>query len=138
MNFLKLYNKNLNGNFWGIFLTTLCAIHCALSPFIVFLFPVVDFFAFENEIFEVGILLTAILITGYQIKKMYSNHKNSWILLTFFTALLINFLSFLPILNSLRPIAHITGSILLAISLFWSLRETKNCIHLPIPTNESI
>ena len=138
MNFLKLYNKNLNSNFWGIFLTTLCAIHCALSPFIVFLFPVVDFFAFENEIFEVGILLTAILITGYQIKRMYSNHKNSWILFTFFSALLINFLSFLPILNSLRPITHIIGSILLAISLFWSLRETKTCIHLPIPTNESI
>jgi len=134
MNFIKIYNKNP----WGIFLTSLCTIHCALSPFLVFLFPVADFFTFENEVFEFGILSTAIFITGYQIKKMYTNHKNTWILFTFFTALFINFISFLPILLSLRPIIHIIGSFLLAIALFWSLRETKTCIHLPISTNESI
>ena len=65
----------LLGNSGGL-MALLCAIHCALTPIVLVLFPALAGNWMESESAEWGILILSFLFGGYMMLKGFSQHKN--------------------------------------------------------------
>ncbi len=65
----------------GSVMSLLCAIHCALTPIILTLFPTIAGSWFESEAIEIGVMIASFLLGGGILLNSYRTHKS---LLPFF------------------------------------------------------
>lgn len=64
----------------GIFLSSVCAIHCLVTPFLLLALPLLGEF-FENEWIHKGMLLLVIPVALYAFLSGYKHHRQWYVLL---------------------------------------------------------
>lgn len=62
---------SINMDFAGFCASSLCAIHCMITPFIMVLFPFVKLSVFGNGVFEVTLLITSVFLGFTSLLKAY-------------------------------------------------------------------
>ena len=73
---MKSYSKS-NLDSLGICTSSLCAIHCLVTPFVILLFPFAGLAFLEGESFEISILIISIILAALSLVRSYfKNHKN--------------------------------------------------------------
>jgi hypothetical protein len=114
----------------GIWLSTICLIHCITFPIIIALLPVFKIAFAVNHYVEVGLLLSTAAIGTYSLWHGFKlHHKKISPLLLFFSGVILMFILHLNHhhegFSFLRVFGEISGALFIASSLFLNLRLTK-------------
>lgn len=68
------HNLALKLDMWGFSASTICAIHCALMPFIIVFLPMLGLQFIANPIIELIFISTSLLIGAFTFRHGYYNH----------------------------------------------------------------
>lgn len=68
------HNIALNLDLIGFSASTLCAIHCALMPFVFLILPLIGLGFATNSLFEYSFILISLIIGTFTFKHGYLNH----------------------------------------------------------------
>jgi hypothetical protein len=66
----------INWNLLGVSAGLACAIHCALLPFVVSTLPLFGVDILENDFFEAGMILIALMIGGFNLLHGFRRHHH--------------------------------------------------------------
>ena len=66
-----------HADFFGFLASLLCIIHCICVPFLISLMPLMGAAYLENPIFESGLILLSLVITGFAFRR---NFKGAYII----------------------------------------------------------
>lgn len=90
------HNLALKLDLWGFSASAICAIHCALMPFIIVFLPIFGLQFIANPIVEIFFIATSLLIGSFTFRHGYYNHHRKiypfMIFLIGFTVILIGHL----------------------------------------------
>lgn len=78
--------KTENWDRWGIFLSSLCAIHCLVTPFLILALPVLGGY-FENELVHIIMALFVVPVGVFAFWSGYKHHKKMYLLVMGFVGL---------------------------------------------------
>lgn len=78
--------KTENWDRWGIFLSTLCAIHCLLTPVLILSLPALGSY-FENEMVHIIMALFVVPVGAFAFWSGYKHHKKMYLLVLGFVGL---------------------------------------------------
>jgi ABC-type iron transport system FetAB permease component len=115
----------------GVSLSVMCAIHCAVWPLLLTIFPLIGAEAFHNHTFELLLIGSSALIAGYTLIKDYTNHKKSraiFVAIAGFALIALShfhYTSQWPLLTDNMVTA--SGGMIIASSYFWNWRLRKTC-----------
>jgi len=71
---MKVPFVGLHGDFFGFSASMLCAVHCAVLPFLLSLSPMVGLRALQNPWIEYVIILISFCIASYTLVRSYHKH----------------------------------------------------------------
>jgi hypothetical protein len=116
----------------GVSLSVMCAIHCAVWPLLLTIFPLVGAEAFHNHTFELLLVGSSAGIAGYTLFKDYANqHRKTGAILIAVAGFILITLSHFHYIPTSLPVADnwvtATGGFMVASSYFWNWRLRKTC-----------
>lgn len=68
------HNLALKLDLWGFSASAICAIHCAIMPFIIAFLPLIGLQFFANPFFEYTFIAISLIIGSFTFKHGYLNH----------------------------------------------------------------
>lgn len=77
---VKKFKKLMKVDDWGIFISSLCALHCLLTPFLIFSFPILSTM-FHHPLFHISIALLVVPLGVYAFYQGFKHHKKISILI---------------------------------------------------------
>lgn len=116
----------------GFSMSVLCAIHCAVGPLLLTIFPIVGAELFLNHEIELLLIGSSVLIAAYTLQKDFFNYhrKAGAIILCFLGFALIIGAHFIPSsFNIPESVLASIGGFFIAFAYFynWRLRKAKAC-----------
>lgn len=125
----------------GIFLSSLCAVHCLLAPVLIFALPFAGEF-FHNDYFHLGMALFVVPVAFFAFLSGYKHHNQKLVVaIGLLGALMIGGASVLPhewVEFYEMDVVTISGSLLLIIGHILNRRacrcETHSHHHSPTPS----
>jgi hypothetical protein len=78
--------KTENWDRWGIFLSSLCAIHCLVTPILLLALPVLGGY-FENQMVHIIMALFVVPVGAFAFWSGYKHHKKMYLLVLGFVGL---------------------------------------------------
>ncbi|MBX7242655.1 MAG: MerC domain-containing protein [Bacteroidia bacterium] len=118
----------LLGNSGGA-MALLCAIHCALTPIVLTLFPALSGNWIESEFMEWAVLILSFLLGAWMMLKNFQQHKNNRPLILMSSAFGLFALNHLLFHENMYPqiILSITGGLLIIYAQVHNARLRKAC-----------
>ncbi len=116
----------------GIFLSSVCAVHCALLPIIIFLFPIVASFSSDKEslthILVFIFTIPAVVFAIYSMVKIHGEKKPLLYILPGMVLVFIGtFLVHQWLGHNLEPIFVVSGSLLMIRGHLLNKRHCEHC-----------
>ena len=134
---MKVLLSKINPDIVGFITSMLCAIHCAVLPFLITLAPLAGLTFFDNSYFEYGIIATSFLIAAYALIHGYRSHHRKPLALIMVSIgfFLIGAGHWFPV-EWAEPVFNTTGALMVAIAHFvnWkyvrqSAIQYPDCLH---------
>ncbi|QHT70601.1 MerC domain-containing protein [Rhodocytophaga rosea] len=113
----------------GVSLSFLCAIHCASTPLLIALLPMMGSELLHNPALELSLIGITVLIAGVILIRDYRHtHRNTLPLLLLLAGVLAKFLAIFVFQQTYEPVIITSGAafILLAYVANWRLRSTHH------------
>jgi hypothetical protein len=113
----------------GLSLSFLCAIHCASTPLLIALLPMMGSEFLHNQALELSLIGITVLIAGVILLRDYLHtHKNTLPLLLLTAGVVAKFLAIFVFQQTYEPVVITSGAafILLAYVANWRLRSTHH------------
>ena len=76
---MEILSKSQKGSFWdglGAALSLVCAVHCALLPFVLALLPLAGLAFLKDERLEIGLILTSLSVAAFALARGFGWHRN--------------------------------------------------------------
>ncbi|HUO57312.1 MAG TPA: MerC domain-containing protein, partial [bacterium] len=76
---MEILSKSQKGSFWdglGAALSLVCAVHCALLPFVLALLPLAGLAFLKDERLEIGLILTSLSVAAFALARGFGRHRD--------------------------------------------------------------
>ncbi len=124
---MKKHISKINWETLGASASTICLIHCLITPFIISFFPLLGSHFLHNELLEILLIGLGVIIGSATLWKGYRQHHGRkialYILLVAVVLLSIGFLHVSPLIE----LTHIIGSLVLASAYVVNWKLCKQC-----------
>jgi lipid-A-disaccharide synthase-like uncharacterized protein len=111
----------------GLFLSVLCAVHCALLPILITVLPLLGTSLTHNLTLEISLIGSSLLIAGFVFVKDYiQTHKSLLPLLLLSVGIGAKMLALFYFEHSYEPVVITSGAAFIALAFFanWKLRAS--------------
>lgn len=107
---------------WSMVLSMLCAVHCALMPFLMILVSVSGSGLITSHFWEVVILGGSLVLAGFALLSSYRNHNKPLPLLLFSAAVILAIPGLIFHLHVLTFLVSIVSAVALGLNWMWTRR----------------